>query len=642
MRSICNANCTSQFDLQSHLGGRRHQDNIEALQGEGKGTEAKLHEKKEPQLANMNQIPVSRWICSICNANCTSQSDLESHLGGRRHQENIEALQGEDKGAEAKLYGKNEPRLVDMDQKSSSRWTCSICNANCTSQSDLESHLGGRRHQENIEALQGEGKGTEAKLYEKNASQHADMNQKPSSRWMCSICNANCTSQSNLQSHLRGRRHQENIEALQGEGKGTEAKLYEKKELQLADINQKLFSRWMCSICNSNCTSQSNLKSHLRGRRHQENIEALQGEGMGTEAKLYEKNEPWLADMGQKLSSRWMCNICNANCTSQSDLESHLGGRRHQENIEALQGEGKGTEANLYEKNGSQLADMNRKPSSRWMFSICNANCTSQSNLESHLRGRRHQENIEALQGESKGTEAKLYEKEELQLADINQKPSSRWMCSICNANCTSQSNLESHLRGIRHQENIEALQGEGKGTEAKLYEKKEFQLVDMSQKPSSRWMCNICNANCTSQSGLESHLGGRRHQENIEALQGEGKGTKARLHEKKALRLADKSQNSVSRWMCSICNANCTSQSDLESHLGGRRHQENIESLQGEGMGTEEKLHENKAPHFADKNQKPVPRWMCSICNANCTSQSDLKSHLRGRRHQRNVQAQS
>ncbi|KAM0920785.1 hypothetical protein ACQ4PT_007270 [Festuca glaucescens] len=216
--------------------------------------------------------------------------------------------------------------------------------------------------------------------------------------------------------------------------------------------------------------SPDDLENHLRGRRHQENIAALLGGGKGTEEKLHEKKALQLAHKSQKSVSRWMCSICDANCKSQFDLESHLGGRRHQDNIKALQGEGKGTEAKLHEKKETQLADMNQIPVSRWMCSICNANCTSQSDLDSHLRSRRHQ--VEALQGEVKGTKPKLYEKNERRLLDMNQKPSSRWMCSICKSNCTSQSDLESHLRGRRHQENIEALQGEGKGTGAKLYEK--------------------------------------------------------------------------------------------------------------------------------------------------------------------------
>ncbi|KAM0911429.1 hypothetical protein ACQ4PT_013450 [Festuca glaucescens] len=39
----------------------------------------------------------------------------------------------------------------------------------------------------------------------------------------------------------------------------------------------------MCSICDTECYCETDLENHLRGRRHQENIEALPGGGKGTE-----------------------------------------------------------------------------------------------------------------------------------------------------------------------------------------------------------------------------------------------------------------------------------------------------------------------------------------------------------------------
>lgn len=152
-------------------------------------------------------------------------------------------------------------------------------------------------------------------------------------------------------------------------------------------------------------------------------------------------------------------------------------------------------------------------------------------------------------------------------------------------------------------------------------------------------WFCSICDAKCYNETDLQNHLRGRRHQENVEALQEEGKGAEARLHEKEVSQLADKNLKPVSTWLCSICDANCTSQFDLENHLRGRRHQKNIEAFQGEGRGSEARLHENKMAELADNNQKPVSRWTCSICSANCKSQSDLSSHLRSRRHQDQLQ---
>jgi hypothetical protein len=86
---------------------------------------------------------------------------------------------------------------------------------------------------------------------------------------------------------------------------------------------------------------------------------------------------------------------------------------------------------------------------------------------------------------------------------------------------------------------------------------------------------------------------------------------------------------------ICSICNVICYYETDLQKHLRGRKHQKKLEALKGKGKGTEEKLHEKEAPQLADKNKKRGSRWMCSICNANCTSHSDLERHIRGRRHQ-------
>ena len=140
---------------------------------------------------------------------------------------------------------------------------------------------------------------------------------------------------------------------------------------------------------------------------------------------------------------------------------------------------------------------------------------------------------------------------------------------------------------------------------QAKLYKKALSGVKRKRAAEALSWICAICDVKCNRETDLQKHVRGRKHQKNREALQGEGKGTE-------------------------------------EKHVRGGKHQNNIEAPRGEDKGTEEKLHEKEAPQLADNNQKPVSRWMCSICNANCTSQSDLQSHLRGRRHERNVQAQA
>uniref|UniRef100_A0A0E0ICJ8 C2H2-type domain-containing protein n=1 Tax=Oryza nivara TaxID=4536 RepID=A0A0E0ICJ8_ORYNI len=90
-----------------------------------------------------------------------------------------------------------------------------------------------------------------------------------------------------------------------------------------------------------------------------------------------------------------------------------------------------------------------------WNYGICKANCSSELDLKNHLRGRRHQENLEALKREDKEMEAKVYAKEVAQFVEKNQKFVPRWSCSTCKANCTSASDLENHFRGRRHQQNV-------------------------------------------------------------------------------------------------------------------------------------------------------------------------------------------
>jgi hypothetical protein len=109
-----------------------------------------------------------------------------------------------------------------------------------------------------------------------------------------------------------------------------------------------------------------------------------------------------------------------------------------------------------------------------------------------------------------------------------------------------------------------------------------------------------------------------------------------AKLHKKALSGVKRKRTTETQSLICSICNVKCYHETGLQEHLRGRKHQRKMEALKGEGKGTEEKLHEKEVSLLPDKNQKPVSRWLCSIRNTNCTSQSDLECHLRGRRHQR------
>ncbi|CAO2211073.1 unnamed protein product [Urochloa humidicola] len=157
-----------------------------------------------------------KWICSLCHVNTYSEVSFEEHCAGYQHQSNVAELEWAKEAAEPKRIGTAETNHGM--QYNPTAWNCSICQVKCSGELDLNNHLKGRRHQDNTEVLQRESKESEeksgfkeGKLYQKKERQLVDMGQRPTSRWYCSICKANCTSQSDLESHLRGRKHQQTV-----------------------------------------------------------------------------------------------------------------------------------------------------------------------------------------------------------------------------------------------------------------------------------------------------------------------------------------------------------------------------------------------------------------------------------------------
>ncbi|RLM62241.1 uncharacterized protein C2845_PM14G15580 [Panicum miliaceum] len=164
-------------------------------------------------------------------------------------------------------------------ERSSGKWICALCHVNTYSEVSFKEYCAGFRHQSNVAELEWAKEAAEPKRMATAEANHG-VQHNPTAR-NCSICQVKCSSELDLNNHLKGRRHQKNTLVLRRESKETEwqsgfreAELYEKKELQLVDMDQRPVSRWNCSICKANCTSESDLESHLRGRRHQQTVKA--------------------------------------------------------------------------------------------------------------------------------------------------------------------------------------------------------------------------------------------------------------------------------------------------------------------------------------------------------------------------------
>lgn len=217
-----------------------------------------------------------RWSCSICQAKATSEGNLQQHFAGQKHQSKVAALVSR-KNANSHKATPTAEQATNVRQyaaeKARPTWLCRFCQSKCTCKSDLENHLRGKRHKAKIQALLEECRNmvrtigpAEAKSDPNNLTQDEE---NPASAWNCSLCQAKCTRQSELENHLKGKRHKLNSLVLQVEA-------------------QKYLSEWGCGICQAKCKPVTQFEDHCRGRGHQQKIEALLKGGTNTRSSVFQ------------------------------------------------------------------------------------------------------------------------------------------------------------------------------------------------------------------------------------------------------------------------------------------------------------------------------------------------------------------
>ncbi|XP_052192930.1 uncharacterized protein LOC127801664 isoform X4 [Diospyros lotus] len=113
--------------------------------------------------------------------------------------------------------------------------------------------------------------------------------------------------------------------------------LAEKQVMEELASSEKVQREWTCAVCQFTTSSEQNLSSHLRGMKHKakcEEVEASKNKRGSSSTSGWEHKKansgdnPSPSKPKQNIHELW-CGICNVSCTSQIDLESHLRGRRH-------------------------------------------------------------------------------------------------------------------------------------------------------------------------------------------------------------------------------------------------------------------------------------------------------------------------
>ncbi|KAF0911410.1 hypothetical protein E2562_008289 [Oryza meyeriana var. granulata] len=247
-----------------------------------------------------SSMPPSAWSCAVCEVRTTSERNLRDHCGGQKHQLKVAELEKRTTamaGQKAKTTAKAKTHTT--------RWSCSICQVNCTGEWDFDVHLKGQKHQANTQALleqskknSGNSESQGTKVQQSNVNQNAG---KKAATWICRVCEAHCTCESDLQNHLKGKRHQLNLQALNTSSHGSSS-----KSAAASKMIDEQTALYFCKVCSLKCTSERMLSDHLRGKKHS-------------------KQEGLLA----------FCEVCNLQCNSEKMLADHCNGKKHQANLNA-------------------------------------------------------------------------------------------------------------------------------------------------------------------------------------------------------------------------------------------------------------------------------------------------------------------
>uniref|UniRef100_A0ACD5XS50 Uncharacterized protein n=1 Tax=Avena sativa TaxID=4498 RepID=A0ACD5XS50_AVESA len=630
-------------------------------------------------------IPVTKlkspmkWNDAICQVQATSEQNLQQHYDGQKHLSNVATLHPTTKASDKKAESAAEHSVGTEQKKTSSvKWSFSTYQANGTSQSTLEAHLKGKRHQLNMPAtcVDGDIDGIARNVAVQEAKSHGiDVLKNSEKPWPF------------IAEQPVAREFDEHKLPDSNKAVPTnKASLVEKWELTGITIPVKELKppiKWNCTVCQVQATSEQNLQQHYAGQKHLSNVETLdpttkeeKSHGINvpknsekpfiaeqpmaqqfdehtltdadkavppskaTPVEKWELAEITIPVKEQKPPMKWYCTVCQVQATSEQDLQKHYARQKHLSNVATLDPTTKASDQKAKTTAAAaaepSLSTEEKKTSSiKWSCSTCQANGTTQLTLEAHLKGKRHQKNIAAATsaGGNKNSMPRnvVAQKAKPHGIDVSKLPSA-WSCSICEVTCTCQTDLENHLRGTRHREKVQSLLEQSK-IMARDSESQKAILV-----PDSRWICRIFHAHCTSESDLENHLAGTRHQLNTQDL-GLGK--------KKNPPQVAKKHEPFAKWNCTVCDAKCNSESQFEDHCRSSRHQQKIQAMilsKGKVVkGSSSRAAANELPSSdgsdgknpsSEMAEKRPAVYFCEVCSVLFESSTMLVHHRFGKKH--------
>lgn len=186
---ICNRLFRSEAEATKHWKGSKHAGKVDIYHSLLASEAAVLAGTAQPA-----PPPHRGYYCELCEADCSSDSQLEQHFCGDRHRTNLRAMERElasDPELDKDINPYNLPELWLRERKH-----CAVCDVPVTSIRMAKIHFNGRNHR------------LAAGLNITEASKAAEFYS--SGELHCQSCNFSVTTQLELKSHQAGIRHLEN------------------------------------------------------------------------------------------------------------------------------------------------------------------------------------------------------------------------------------------------------------------------------------------------------------------------------------------------------------------------------------------------------------------------------------------------
>ncbi|KAM9324815.1 zinc finger matrin-type protein 4 [Gastrophryne carolinensis] len=215
--------------------------------------------------------------CKICNAQLISESQRVAHYESKKHANKVRLyymLHPEDGGPPSKKLRPDDPESDETEVDKNK--CCTLCNMFFTSAIVAESHYQGKTHAKRVKLVLGESPDipvraepvqenpvqTEVGLQEEDTFWIINMGSE--SRKFCDLCRAWFNNPMMAQQHYEGKKHKKNA---------ARAKLLQRLGETLdSEALEALRSSYSCNICNMVLNSVEQYHAHLKGARHQNNI----------------------------------------------------------------------------------------------------------------------------------------------------------------------------------------------------------------------------------------------------------------------------------------------------------------------------------------------------------------------------------